>query len=234
MGRGHLLDQQQAATWHEPLAYPLDQPFAIQGSDELQGQDQADDRGVLDHRAAMQVRELPLDVALHAYLLDLGAGLAQHRVRVIDANEADLLVYELIERYQGRSGRTTQVIKPRPGLGEVPCRLADHSLDLVVERHRALDHVIKDTGDLIVETEVQGRTTGVDEDLVTRRFRRIGLGWAHDAASDVKFRARREEGSMPSTVHSDEMRVMPWPPLHGDVPAGAGPAAPSGSRWSRR
>ena len=55
--------------------------------------------------------------------------------------------------------------------GEIHRHLGDHPLDLLIERHRPIQHVVKDSGDLLAELEI-GDGLGFAEHFILGRRRR--------------------------------------------------------------
>ena len=71
-----------------------------------------------------------------------------------------------VDLQERRAGGAAKVVEVGPGLGEVGRQLGDHPLDLAVERDGAVDHVVEDLGDLLVEGEVVDAVAGGGEDAV--------------------------------------------------------------------
>ncbi len=96
----------------------------------------------------------------------LASGHGEHLRRGVDADEARLASggqqrRDAQECFAGRAAEVVDGAVP----GEVDGELCHHALDLVVERNRALEHVVEDRRGLGAEVEVGSRTVGREQTI---------------------------------------------------------------------
>ena len=116
------------------------------------------DRRVLDRRPVVQVADAAARTAREARCRQLLLRLAQHLLGRVDADEAGRRDRgaAAADREERVRGRAAEVVDRGAAHGEVGRQLADHPLDLGIERHRAIQHVVEDRGGIGVESEVFG------------------------------------------------------------------------------
>jgi len=95
------------------------------------------------------------------------AGLLQHVVGPVYANELNARVHDRVEGQESRPGGAAEVIEIRAFHREIGRHLGRHALDLVIKRNRATDHVVEDGRGLVVEAEVGGGCR-LSKDIVAR------------------------------------------------------------------
>jgi hypothetical protein len=149
----------------------------VQRADELESEEHHDDRGVGQLDSVVEVRETELAGPAYSLLVQLRACASQHLRRGVQADEGHLrpLAEQPVQREEGRPGRAPEVVHDPAGLGEVGRELRHHALDLRVERHGAVEHVVEDGGGLRAEVEVVHARQRLREELVDELADLVGV-----------------------------------------------------------
>lgn len=151
-----FFDENQAAVVVEALKNRLDERVAIKRPNELEGQDHNDHGSVLDSHALIQVRANQLVVTFEGVVRQLLTAAFEHLLRIIHADELDVLAYDGVEIQKGITGRTAQIVDVAAGYCEIRRDFGNHALDFLIEWHRTVEHVVEDGSDLFAEGEVAG------------------------------------------------------------------------------
>src|SRR5688572_13165919 len=163
-----LLHQQEATVVVEPAIHAGHQGLAIQRPDELQGKDHERDRRVLDLQPIVEVTMRECVGPRKPGCDELLIGLAEHVLRGIQPDKTHVS-FRRQHRANGKKGvrrRAAEVVDGAAVHSKVSRQFANHALNLGVERHRAVEHVVEDRSRIPAEGEVFVAHTCLGKQLV--------------------------------------------------------------------